>query len=71
MKFNIDPDVFLSEVFQLRDELNDFGEAVTDERLTTIINLNAVNKRPELGLEKIIGMMKTIFITHSESRVVS
>ena len=37
MRCDIDPDVFLSEVFQLRGELNDLGETVTDERLTTII----------------------------------
>ena len=41
MKSDIDPDVFLSEVFQLFDELIDLGEAVTDECLTTII-LNAL-----------------------------
>ena len=33
----IDPDVFLSEVLQLRDELSDFGETVSNERLTNII----------------------------------
>ena len=37
MRYGIDPDVFLLEVFQLRDELDDLGETVTDERLTTII----------------------------------
>ena len=37
MKPDIDPDLFLSKVFQLRDELVDFGDAVFDERLTTII----------------------------------
>ena len=37
MRSDVDPDVFLSEVFQLRDELDDLGETVTDERLTTII----------------------------------
>ena len=38
MRSDVDPDVFLSEVFQLLDELNDhLGETVTDERLTTII----------------------------------
>ena len=77
MKSDINPDVLLSEVFQLRDELIDLGEAVTDERLTTII-LDALPKEidsrikmqsisnPELGLGNIIGMMKTIFINHSE-----
>ena len=37
MKSDIDPDVFLSKVFQIRDELIDLGEDVSDERLTTII----------------------------------
>ena len=37
MRSDIDPDAFLSEVFQLRDELNDLGETVTDEPLTAII----------------------------------
>ena len=66
---DIDPDVFLSEVFQLRDELDDLGETVTDEALTTII-LDALPEEmhstvkmqsvrdPDLGLDEIIGMMK-------------
>ena len=37
MRFNIDHDVFLSEGFQLRDELSDSGEVVSNEYLTTII----------------------------------
>ena len=37
LKSDIDPDVFLWEVFQLHDELNDQGETVTNERLSTII----------------------------------
>ena len=37
MRPDIDSDVFLSEVFQLCDELNDLSEALTYERLTTII----------------------------------
>ena len=37
MRSDVDPDVFLSKVFQLRDELDDLGETVTGERLTTII----------------------------------
>ena len=53
------------------------GEAVTDKRLTTII-LDALLKDmystfktqsirdPDLGLEEIIDIMKTIFINHSE-----
>ena len=77
MRSDIGPDVFLSEVFQLCYELNDLGETVTDERLTTII-LDALPEEmysavkmhsitdPDLGLAEIIGMMKTIFINHSE-----
>ena len=37
MRFNIDHDVFLSEGFQLRDELSDLGKVVSNEHLTTII----------------------------------
>ena len=77
IRSDIDPDVFLSEVFQLRDELNDLGEIATDESLTNII-LDALLEEmyskvkmqsvrgPELELEEIIGKIKTIFINHSE-----
>ena len=53
-------------MFQLRDELKDLGETVTDERLTTTI-LDALPEEmyftvkrqsvrdPDLGLEEIIG----------------
>ena len=34
---DIDHDVFLSEGFQLRDELSDLGEVLSNEHLTTII----------------------------------
>ena len=37
MRSNIDHDVFLSGGFQLRDELSDLGEVVSNERFTTII----------------------------------
>ena len=37
MRSDIDPDVFLSAIVQLRDELSDLVEAVSDEFLTTII----------------------------------
>ena len=72
MRSDIDPDVLLSKVFQLRDELDDLGETVIDERLTTII-LDALPEEmystvkmqsvryADLGFEEIIGMMKTIF----------
>ena len=77
IRSDIDPDLFLLEVFQLRDELNDLCEAVTDECLTTII-LDALPEEmystvkmqsiryPDLGLEEIVGMMKTVFINYSE-----
>ena len=77
MRSDISPDVFLSEVFQLRDELDDLGETITDERLTTII-LDALPKDmysiaqiqsvrdPDLGFEEIISMMEMIFINYSE-----
>ena len=73
MRSDVDPDVFLSEVFQFRDKRNDLGEAVTDERLTTTtldalpeeiyytVKMQSV-RDPDLGLEKTIGMMNTIFI---------
>ena len=72
-----DLDMFLSEIFQLRDELIDFGEAVSDERLATVI-LYALPEEmysilqmrstidPELGFEEIISIIKTIFINYSE-----
>ena len=79
MRSHVEPYVFLSEVFQLRDELDNLGETVTDERLTTII-LDALSEEmystvvkmqlvrdPDLGLEEeIIGTIKTISICHSE-----
>ena len=67
MRSDIDPDVFLSEVFQLRDELSDLGKVVSNERLATII-LDALPEEmyttiklqsirdPDLGLEEIISM---------------
>ena len=70
MRSDIDLDVFFSEVFQLRDELNDLSETVTGECLTSII-LDALSEEiysiakmqsgrdPNIGLEKIIGMMKS------------
>ena len=57
--------MFISEVFQLRDELCDLGEVVSDERLTNII-LDALQeemysivkiqpiRNHDLGLEEII-----------------
>ena len=81
MRSDIDSDVFLSEVFQLRDELDDLGETVTDERLETII-LDALPeekystvkmksvRNPDLRLEEIISMIKTIYINHLERSLV-
>ena len=70
---DIDPDVFLSEVFQRRNKISDLGEVVSNDRWTTIIldvlpeeeysTIKVQSKRdPDLGLEKIIRMMKTNFI---------
>ena len=54
----IDPEMIISEVFQLRDDLSGLGEVVSNERVTNIYhhrcaprrdalsNQNAVNKRP-------------------------
>ena len=58
MRFNIDHDVFLSEGCQLRNELSDLGEVVSNEHLTTII-LDAL---PEGRYSK----LTTIFINHLE-----
>ena len=75
MRSDIDPDVFLPEVFQLRDDLSHLGGVVYDESLTAII-LDALPedmystvrvrsiRDPNLGLEEIISMMKTVFIYH-------
>ena len=77
MRAHIDPDVFLFEFFQLHDELSDLGEVVSNERLTTIflgtllaekyatIKIQAT-RDPNLRLEEITKIMKTIFINHSE-----
>ena len=77
MKSDIDPGVFLSEVFQLRYELNDFEEAITTEHLTTIplgalpeemyftVKMQSIRDF-ELGLGGIIDMMKTVFRNQSE-----
>ena len=78
MRSNIDSDVFLSGVFQLRDEFSDLGEVVSNERLTPIIldalldeKYSAIKvqsiRDPDSGLEEIISMRKTNFINHSES----
>ena len=37
IRSGINPDVFLSEVYQLHDEFSYLGEIVSNERLTTII----------------------------------
>ena len=80
-KSDIDPDEFLSETFQLRNELSDLGRMVSDGRLTTII-IDALPEKmystvkmqlrdPKLGLEKIISLTKTIIINYSERSSVS
>ena len=78
MKPDTDPDVFLSEINQVRDELGVLDETVSTEHLTTIIldalpagmcstvKIEAI-RDPDLSLEQIQRMMRTIFINHSES----
>ena len=77
IKPDIVPGVFLSEINQIRDELRVLNETVSTEHLTTIIldalppemyspvKLEAI-QYPDLGLEQIQRMMRTIFINHSE-----
>ena len=76
MKPDTDPDVFLSEINKKRDELGVLDETVSTERLTTIIldalpaemystvQLKAI-RYPDLSLEQIQRMIRTIFINHS------
>ena len=49
MRSEVDPDVFLSEVLQLRDEFSDLGKVVSNKRLTTII-LDALPEENTLQL---------------------
>ena len=68
---------FLPEINQIRDELGVLDETVSTERLITIIldalpaemystvKLEAV-RDPDLSLEHIQRMTRTIFINHSE-----
>ena len=77
MEPDTDPDVFLSEINRIRDELGILDETVSTERLTTIIpdalpaemystvKLEAI-RDPDLSLEHIQRLMRTLFISHSE-----
>ena len=77
MKADIDPDVFLSKTNKTRDEHSVLDEEVSTERLTTIIldvlpaemhstvKLEAI-RDPNLSLEHIQRMIRTIFSHHSE-----
>ena len=77
MEPDTDPDAFPSEINQTCDELGVLDETVSTERLTTII-LDALPaemystvkceaiRDPDLSLEQIQRMMRTIFINHSE-----
>ena len=77
MKPDTDPNVFLSEINQVRDELGVLDETVSTERLTTIIldalpaekystvKLEAI-RDPDLSSEQIQRMMRAIFINHSQ-----
>ena len=82
MKPDTDPDVFLSEQNQIRHELGVLDETVSTECLTTIIldalpaeiystvKLEAI-RDPDLSLEHIQRMMRTIFINHLEKTSVT
>ena len=77
MKSDIDPDAFLSETNQIRDELGVLDETVSMVRLTVTIldalpaemystvKLEAI-RNPDLSLEHIQRIMRMIFINHSE-----
>ena len=79
MKSDIDLDVFLSEINQiLRNELGVLDETISTERLTRItldafpaemystrVKVEAI-RDPDLSLEQIQRMTRTIFINHSE-----
>ena len=77
MKPGTGPDVFMSEMNQIRDELIVLDEAVSTECLTTItcdallakiyltVKLEVI-RDPDLSLEHIQWMMRTMSIDHSE-----
>ena len=77
MEPDTDPDVFLSEINQMRDELGVLDETFSTEHLTIIIldalpaemysavKIKAIRDL-DLSLEQIERMMTTIFINHSE-----
>ena len=77
MKPDTDPDVFLLEINQIRDELGVLDETISTECLTTMIldafpaemystvKLEAILD-PDLSLKHVQRMMRTIFINHSE-----
>ena len=79
MKANTDPDVFMSEIYQLRDELRDLDEVVPAKRLTTIIldtlpaeKYSTIKYQAfrdfNFSFEEIQSTMKTISINHSEKK---
>ena len=82
MKPDTDPDVFLSGINQIRDELGVLDETVSTERLNTTIpdalpaemystvKFEAIQD-PDLSLEHIQRMMRTLFINHSERLLVT
>ena len=77
VKPDTDPDVLLSEIDQIRDELSVLDKVVSTER-STIIILDALpaemystvkleaKRDPDLSLEQIQRMMRTIFINQPE-----
>ena len=68
-----DPDTFLSRVYQLRDELENAGETVSEERMTDIvlegltsdydlIKYNA-ERDPDLSIQDIDMTMRNMYAT--------
>ena len=77
MQPDTDADVFLSEINQIRDELSILDETVSTKSLTTLIldvmsaemystvKLKTIQD-PDLSLEQIRRMMRTIFVINSK-----
>ncbi|CAM9980923.1 unnamed protein product, partial [Sphacelaria rigidula] len=67
-----DPDVFLSNIYQIKDELNNMNESVSDERLTDIIIEGLADdysqikydaeRDPDLSLSQIESTMRNSYV---------
>ncbi|CAN0018277.1 unnamed protein product, partial [Sphacelaria rigidula] len=76
-----DPDTFLSKVYQLRDELDNVGEAISEERLADImiegltseydlIKYNA-ERDPDLSIQSIETTMRNMYANRVARRYTS